>query len=376
MKVLAVGLALFDEMAGGSARYLSGMVDALRHDGHEVRVITAYGVVGAKDYIEPGVRGLVRRTLRRLLLVHPRTFATVVRFRPDVVNVHFAFDGLGAVIAARLLGIPVVVMFQGPWAREAVSTGRRGAMPLSTPLRRFLERRVYRSALRCTVLSKAFRDILVNEYGVAPGRVRVIPAGIDRDPYENLLDRREARGRLGLADAFTLVTVRRLVARMGLDLLLEAMARLPDEPVVRLAIAGSGPERAGLEELAHRLDLSDRVTFLGRVPDDDLPALYAAGDLCVVPTRELEGFGYVALESYAAGTPVVATAVGGLIDLVGAFDPGWLVEPDADALRDRIVAYMAGSPTDRERCRRYAAAFDWALIAPRVVAVFREVADS
>lgn len=376
MKVLAVGLALFDEMAGGSARYLSGMVDALRRDGHEVRVITAYGVVGARDYTEPGVRGFARRTLRRMLLVHPRTFASVVRFRPDVVNVHFAFDGLGAVIAARLLGIPVVVMFQGPWAREAVATGRRGGLPLSTALRRFLERRVYRSAVRCTVLSDAFRDILVDEYGVAPWRVRVIPAGIDRGPYEERVDRREARRRLGLAEAFTVVTVRRLVARMGLDLLLEALARLPNEPDVRLAIAGSGPERASLEDLVHELDLTDRVTFLGRVPDDDLPALYAAGDVCVVPTRELEGFGYVALEAYAAGTPVIATAVGGLIDLVGAFDPGSLVEPEATALRDRIAAYMAGPPTDRESCRRYAAGFDWAVIAPRVVAVFHEAAPS
>ncbi len=373
MKVLAVGLATFEEMTGGSARYLSGMLDELRGEGHEVRVITAYGLVRAADYNEPGVRGLARRSVQRLLLVHPRTFVTTLRFRPDIVNVHFAFDGLGAVIAARLLGIPVVVMFQGPWAREAVSTGRRGAVPLSTALRRFVERRIYRSAVRCTVLSTAFRDILAGDYGVAASRIHVIPAGIDMTAYAHSLDRDAARRRLGLADAFTLVTVRRLVARMGLDMLLEAVAGLPD---VRLAIAGIGPERGALEALASRLGLTDRVTFLGRVRDEDLPALYAAGDLCVVPTRELEGFGYVALESYAAGTPVVATAVGGLIDLVGGFDPRFLVAPTSEALRDRIATYMGEPPVDREACRRYAAAFDWTVIAPRVVAVFREAAGA
>jgi glycosyltransferase involved in cell wall biosynthesis len=373
VKVLVVGLATFSEMAGGSARYLSGMVGALRADGHDVRVVTSASSIDASRYVVPGILGQAGRTMRRLFLFHPRAAAAVVRERPDIVNVHFAFDGLGAVFAARALRIPIVVMFQGPWAREAEATMLRGRWPLSTRIRRLIERRVYRSAARCLVLSTAYRDLLVEDYGVASSRIRVIPAGLDIAPYRPLMDRSVARHRLGLAaDGPLIVTVRRLVRRMGLDLLLSAIASLPVERRPLVAIAGTGPESAVLQAQVSTLGLDAWVRFLGHVPDDDLPAFYAAGDLCVVPTRELEGFGFVALESYAAGTPVIATAVGGLIDLVGAFDEGSLVDPAADAIRDGIAAYLAGPPADREACRRYADGFAWAVIAPRVTAVFHE----
>ena len=373
MRVLVVGLATFEEMAGGSARYLSGMVSALRATGNEVVVVTAVGVVGARSYMERGIGGQLRRTLRRLILVHPRAIAAVVRRRPDVVNIHFAFDGVGAVIAARLLRIPIVVMFQGPWAREAEATQMRGRWPLSTRIRRLIERRVYRSAARCMVLSTAFRDLLIEDYGVAPGRIQAIPAGLDLGPYRDLLDRTVARDRLGLTpDGHLVVTVRRLVRRMGLDLLVSAIASLPAALRPRLAIAGSGPELEALEAQAANLGLAEWVRFLGRVPDDDLPALYAAGDVCVVPTRELEGFGYVALEAYAAGTPVIATAIGGLVDLVGGFDADALVVAEADAIAIAIDRTLHGTPADRDACRSYAATFAWDVIAPRVEAVFRD----
>jgi glycosyltransferase involved in cell wall biosynthesis len=153
------------------------------------------------------------------------------------------------------------------------------------------------------------------------------------------------------------------------------VARLEDRDV-RLAIAGTGPERSSLEDLADRLGLGGRVAFMGKVPDADLAAFYAAGDLCVVPTRELEGFGYVALESLAAGTPVLATAVGGLVDLVGAFAPRRLVAADPASLAAGIAEAMVGPLEDRLECRRYAAQFDWQAIAPRVEAVFREARAS
>ncbi len=373
IKVLVVGLATFEEMAGGSARYLSGMVSALRANGHDVEVVTAVGVVGARGYTEPGAMGQFTRSVRRLVLVHPRVVAAILRRRPDVINVHFAFDGIGAVIAARMLRIPVVVMFQGPWAREAEATRMRGRWPLSTRIRRSIERRVYRSAARCMALSDAFGDVLVREYGVAPSRIRVIPAGIDLEPYRLLMDRNVARDRLGLAQEGELVvTVRRLVRRMGLDILVSAIASLPEERRPRLAIAGTGPELEGLRAQASDLGLADRVAFLGRVEDEDLPAFYAAGDLCVVPTRELEGFGYVALEAYAAGTPVLATAIGGLVDLVGGFDRDALVAPVSGDIASGIDRSLARGAQDRDACRSYASRFGWDAIVPRVESVFRE----
>ena len=372
MKILVVGLATFEEMAGGSARYLSGMVAAFAAAGHDVEVVTGGSAVRAAGPIDRGIATQFRRVLRRLVFVQPRAIGAVIRRRPDVVNVHFAADGFGAVLAARLRRVPVVVTFHGPWAREALATGRRGSWPLSTRIRLWIERRVYRSAARCVVLSMAFRDLLHHDYGVPLERIRIVPAGIDTAAFGDLMDRHVARANAGLIDATTIVTVRRLVRRMGLDILLDAIASLANASSLRVVIAGIGPERQALEAQATSLGIADRVTFLGRVFENNLPAVYAAGDLCVVPTRELEGFGYVALEAYLAGTPVLATNVGGLVDVVGGFDADALVPPDAAALAAGITRALAGRRIDREACRAYASRFDWSKIRPRLEQVFGE----
>ncbi len=105
VRVLMVGLATFDEMAGGSARYLSGLAEATRALGHEVDIVTAARHVPAAGYSERGLLGQVVRSLRRLALVLPSSFVDVIRTRPDVVNVHFALDGIGAVLAAAATGL-------------------------------------------------------------------------------------------------------------------------------------------------------------------------------------------------------------------------------------------------------------------------------
>lgn len=358
-----VGLATFDQMAGGSARYLSGLADTMRSLGHDVHVRTAAKHVPAAGYSERGLLGQMARSLRRIAFVIPSSFFAVVRTRPDVVNVHFALDGIGAVFAARLTRTRVVVNFQGPWAAEAVATGVRGKWRLSTIVRRAIETWVYRRGDACIVLSTAFRDLLIDSYGVPPERVHVIPPGIDHARFAPS-SRKDPRGER----PFTIVSVRRLVPRMGLDVAIEAVAQLTSRIDARLLIAGTGPEREQLEGLADRLHLGRRVVFLGRVPDDELPQLYREADACIVPSRELEGFGYVALEALAAGTPVVASATGGLIDLLTPLEPTWLCQLDAGRMAE-VLAELAEDPDrfpSRAQCTAYASAFDWPVIAGRV----------
>lgn len=367
------GLATFEEMTGGSARYLSGLRDALRSLGHDVEVRTASAAVGSPGYVEVGIRGQAARTLRRVLVVIPGSAVRTLRWRPDVVNTHFALDGLGPTIAAGIRGVPVVVNFQGPWAQEALASGRRGRWPVSTRSRHVIESFVYRRASACIVLSAAFRDLLVAEYGVDRTRVHVIPAGIDLAPFALDVAPAVARQRLGLDDVPTVVSVRRLVPRMGLDLALEAVASLPASRVTRYLVAGTGPERQRLERLAVDLGVQQRVRFLGRVSDADLPWLYAAADASLVPTRALEGFGYVALESMAAGTPVVATRSGGLVDVVGGLEAEWLADPTPAAIAGALERALGAADPDaqRARCRAYASEFRWEAVAPRIVDVFR-----
>lgn len=154
--------------------------------------------------------------------------------------------------------------------------------------------------------------------------VHVVPPGVDIDRFRPLdaSERSQARRHFGFEDEdIVVVAVSRLVPRKGFDTAIEAVARLQDRfPTLKLAIAGSGRDRDRLEKVAR--DHRTRVTFLGRVPDEDLPKLYGCADVSVMLCRnrwaglEQEGFGIVFLEAAACGIPQVAGASGGAAEAV------------------------------------------------------------
>ena len=175
------------------------------------------------------------------------------------------------------------------------------------------------------------------------------------------------------------LAVRRLVPRMGLETLIDAMKLVRERvPKALCLIAGRGPM---VETLVRRIEaagLVDNVELLGFVADEDLPLAYRAADVSVVPSEALEGFGLSAAESLSAGTPVLVTPVGGLPEVVRPLDPG-LVLPAADAasLADGIVAALQepGRLPSSDACRSYAAKqFDWQTIAARIAAVYAAAA--
>jgi phosphatidylinositol alpha-1,6-mannosyltransferase len=176
----------------------------------------------------------------------------------------------------------------------------------------------------------------------------VVPPGVDVDRFRPLAPptRAATRKAFGLdADRPLVLGVSRLVPRKGFDVLIDAMAGLPD---VQLAIAGAGRDRQRLEARAERRGISSRVRFLGRVSDDDsFPRLYASADVFAVPCRdrwgglEAEGFGIVFLEAAAAGVPVVAGRSGGSHEAVVDGDTGFVVESRALDVRAAIGALLA-----------------------------------
>jgi glycosyltransferase involved in cell wall biosynthesis len=178
------------------------------------------------------------------------------------------------------------------------------------------------------------------------------------------------------ADAPVLLTVRNLEARMGLDLLLRAVALVRSRvPGLRLLVGGSGSRRGELEALAASLGLGNHVRFLGFVPEGDLPRYYQAADLFVLPTRELEGFGLVAAEALACGTPVVGTPVGAIPEVLAGLDPDLVTDglaPEALARRlgerlERAAGDAAAADAFRRRCRAYAVErFAWDAVVARL----------
>jgi glycosyltransferase involved in cell wall biosynthesis len=292
----------------------------------------------------------------------------------DLVATHFP---LYATPSLDLLsGYPLVVHFHGPWALESAAEG--DSWPL-TAAKAGVERLLYRRADRVIVLSEAFRALLCAQYGVDPARVRIVPGGVDPDQFAPDGSRTQARAHLGWPqDRPVVLTVRRLARRMGLEHLIEAVNRIrPRVPDVLLYIAGQGPLRRQLEGQIDALDLHDHVRLLGYVSDEDLPRAYRAADLSVVPTVELEGFGLITVESLAAGTPVLATPVGGLPEILRPLSDA-LVLPNTgvEALSDALERALTGrlSLPSSQKCRRYARDhYSWAAVARQVRAVYEEV---
>ena len=294
--------------------------------------------------------------------------------QPDIVASHFALSV--APVLDKLRAQPFVVHFHGPWAAESRV---QGAGRLAATAKLQLERAVYSRARRLITLSKAFAEVLRRDYRIDPDKIRIVPGAVDLGRFCPPPSKDVPRAALNWPnDRRILLTVRRLVPRMGLDNLLRALALVRhDHPDVLLYMAGKGPMLEALQQLTRDLDLSEHVKFLGFVPEEQLASLYQAADLNVVPTLTLEGFGLVAAEALAAGTPSLVSPVGGLPEVVGDLSPNLVfrsTSPEHIAEGLRAVLSSSNSLPDAAQCRTFAEQhFSADLMAQRTAAVYREM---
>jgi len=378
MKILHVGMGWFSEEAGGLSRYMSQALVAQSAAGNEVAglVTGTPAVVEASGGLATPFASSKDRMDRRLRGLR-RAFRDALRARdPDLVTFHFAL--YGRPVIAKVVRRPWVMHFHGPWALEGRAEGASG---WSTWIRRHLvEGPVYRAAPRVVTLSRCFAGILQETYGVSPDRIRIVPGGFDPLPFRSAPPRDEARRRLGFPlDRPLVVCVRRLASRMGLENLVDATALLrAKHPGILVAIAGRGPLSAVLGERIRAAGLEDNIRLLGFVPDADLPSLYAAADLSVVPTVALEGFGLIVAESLASGTPVVASRVGALPELLGGFADHLLAPPDARGLAGTLDHALSteGALPSPDACRAHSERWSWENVTPQLLEVYREAVDA
>jgi glycogen synthase len=297
--------------------------------------------------------------------------------KADILASHFAL--YAAPLLDRLhrrSNFAFVNHFHGPWAAESVQEGANATAAFA---KKSLERLVYRRADRTIVLSRAFARIAVEYYRIPEDSIRVVPGSVDTSRFNTDLTRQQARKSLGLPlDRPLLVTVRRLVNRMGLHPLLEAMRDVCRVvPDVLLLIAGSGPLQEGLNQAIAEFELQKNIRLLGFVSDEQLPLLYRAADLNVVPSQALEGFGLVAVEALAAGTPSMVTPVGGLPEIVSDLSPSLVFSSTASsAIAHQLVEVLRDGqklPTEIQ-CREFVLRnYTSAQMANSVAAIYREV---
>lgn len=220
-------------------------------------------------------------------------------------------------------------------------------------------------------LTQRLAGLLVAE-GLAAERLHVIPSGVvpalftadAGDPFPQL-----PRPRVTF--------VGRLHPEKGLGVLLRAAAALRT-PGAHVLIVGDGPQRAALERAVSRRGLADRVSLVGAVPHDDVPAVLAHADVVVLPSLS-EELGSVLLEVMQAGRPVVASRVGGIPEAVADGVTGLLVPPgDPAALAgavDRLLADRPAAAAMGRAARERAGAYDWSQLARRVLDVYHGVLD-
>ncbi|NQT85473.1 glycosyltransferase family 4 protein [bacterium] len=226
--------------------------------------------------------------------------------------------------------------------------------------------------------SRYSRDLLLEWMPAAQRQaVHVIPHGVDGERFQPAEYRDAVRARLGWApDDLVIFTARRLVPRMGLGALIRGLGLASEQnPSLRLVVAGQGPLRGRLEALARRA--GGRTEFAGLIPAEHLPAYYQAADLTIVPSRDLEAFGLVLLESLACGTPVLATQRCAMPEVLAPLDSRLLIpRDDAQAMAEAILgpgAEIAGDNSYRERCRDYAIAnYSWPLAADAFEDIVRD----
>jgi phosphatidyl-myo-inositol alpha-mannosyltransferase len=348
---------------GGVAGHVRALAAELRRRGHRVDVLAPAerpaaepGLVGLGGSVPVPYNGSVAR-----IAFGPRTLARVRRALAgggyELVHVHEPLSpstGLLAVLQAR---VPVVGTFHA-------NLGRSLALAAASPLLA----RAYRRLAGRIAVSPSARDTWQRHFG---GAMTVVPNGVapeflaDPEPLPGWRDGRP-----------TLLFVGRLEPRKGLGYLVRAFLRLkPVYPGLRLLVVGRDDKRQ--QEKAMTMvppRLRPDLSFVGAVPQADLPSYYASADVFCAPSLGGESFGMVLVEAMAVGLPVVCSDIGGYRDVVNDDRDGLLVPPaDPEALAVALRALL-DNPARRaamgEAARATAARYAWEVVGGEVLEVY------
>ena len=278
----------------------------------------------------------------------------------DVIDAHYYYpDGVAAALLARWFGKPLVVTARG------TDVNLIPQYRLPRLLIQWAARQAQASVGVSAALVERMRGLKLD-----PGRLHVMRNGVDADRFSPQPNA-QMRTELGLTGTPMVLTVGNLHEHKGQRLVVEAFALLrATHPQARLVVVGDGPDAAWLRARAAALGLTDHISFAGQVPNAELARWYSAADVLVLASSR-EGWPNVLLESMACGTAVVATAVGGIPEVVQNLQVGRLVtERSASAFAAALSALLASAP-DRGQVRAYAQGFSWDRTSQQQINLFK-----
>jgi glycogen synthase len=329
----------YPPLGGGGSTCSRYLARELVRNGHEVEVVTAAFKNLPRDVRKPNFRLRRLPALRRQtgqsnpieMMSYVATAAPYLALRrgpkPDIVlSFHSIPSGLAAWPMSLIRGVPHIVLFRG----GDVPGWLPGDLDLYHRLTLWLNRAIVYSSAAALANSDGLRDLAQKSF--PKKKIGVLANGVDLKQFTPPVDGRKDR-----SGPIRLLSLGRITSQKGIDTLLEALGsdQLRDQNW-HLDLGGIGPELSKYQDLARKLGLLQKISFLGWVDRKDIRLVYDAADILVFPSR-FEGMPNVVLEGVASGLPIVGTRIAGTEEIVRDGENGFLIEvDDQQALIGRI----------------------------------------
>jgi len=384
-------------ISGGTGAYVYYLSRELQKLGHNVHVVARHSVDSTE--IVDGVNVNYVKGVGNPLTRYWR-FARSASKKLEELNRKFGFD----IIHANL---PLVPSFAIPsesanaltstvhstWKGEAEAIKRGGRRKLNpneklmlrfNSLLRSYEKKLMKRSDALIAVSLYTRNELTELYDVDEEKIHVIYNGVDTQKFKPTRDRAGLRVELGLEEEQKIILcVGRLYYRKGINILLKSIPEVVQKfGDAKFVISGKGFKKneENLRKLAEKLKIEKYVMFLGYVPDEKLPDLYAASDIFVLPAL-YENFPFAILEAQSTGLPVISTKVGGIPEFLTNNKNGLLVAPcDPEQLAQGIMILLEKPELAKELGRRgrrlVEEKFAWPLITGKVVELYRKISKA
>jgi glycosyltransferase involved in cell wall biosynthesis len=400
MNILMVCNFYSTEKMGGSERYIENLSRELKKLGHKITILTGRDqqknpLVEAQDGIE-----IIKYDISTnnfflcwfsIIWGARKKFLQIVKQRKiDLIVFHHTQSALGVLLTSAGQRRRKIFHFYSSWDKEWTSllslkkswliklTFLFWGKILPAGMRK-IQRYCLNKSEKIICLSQFSVQELVEIFKCSLQKIVLIPGGVETERFKLPADKNSLRVSKNLPfEKKILLTVRRLVPRTGVDLLIKSMAVVVKEnPGVLLLVVGTGPWFDEYKKLIHQLGLEKWVRLTGFISEKELPIYYQLADVFIIPTRELEGFGLVILEALSCGLPVIGTNVGAIAEILSKVEPGLIVQPESE-LAEVILKFLQGkgavlSPTQR---REYVLThYCWEVIGQRIEREYQKMLE-
>ncbi len=375
METLRIALASdwYYPKVGGVAVHMHDLALNLRKIGHEVDIVTNQGRTGKEEELRREGIGLVKipglvfkgSWVNGTAIAKNASYLIPFARKYDVIHGQHAFTPLALkfVAAGRKVGAATVL------TTHSINFENSFFLRLLAHITYPYYRYQLSNPHRIIAVSRAAK-VFIKKFTKVP--VEVIPNGVNTRMFHNGWEKDEIKRELGIEGEMVLY-VGRIDPRKGLDVLIRAMKDVDGT----LVVAGAGKGLEKMIKVAEEENVRKKVLFLGHVSYGELPRIYGASDVFVLPSVS-EAFGIVLLEAMASGVPVIGTQVGGIPEIVGGC--GILVPPnDSSALADAINAIINNQNLATKLGRlgrsKVDRVYSWDRIVKRIVEIYREALD-